>query len=490
MKLRGSDLAMAQITSRWQGALDMFEDFAEECEKVWFTFDPGLLVRTLVVFATGQSRFRTVSSISLPRMEESWDKAKDGLRFAINFLRANAGIEDESLLSSPLLVIPIAVLAVNANFAFSEDEERHLLHWLFVANATGHYSRGSSESILDADLTTILRRKGGPRELLDLVEQQMGRIRFSAADLAGRGERNPLFRTAYLAVRHAGAKDWRSGLALSLTHSGKSHSIETHHIFPKAIAKDYDRSEVNEIANLAFVSGSQNRAISAKAPSVYLPEVVKSRGEEALIAQGIPLDASLWELDNFRSFLEYRRAELARIVNEFLDGVATHGSTTITDVASLVASGEGPSLEFKETARFNTRTSTADKAMEGAIVKTVAGFLNAHGGTLVVGVNDAGVPIGLDRDIATLSKPNLDWYQLFFRSLLNAAVGADLCAQIGIEFPAIDGVEVCALRIPAGPRPVWINNGNQKAFYVRSGNSTQPLDGEQAHRYISDHWPN
>ena len=137
MKLRGSDLAMAQITARWPGALDKFEEFAEECEKVWFTFDPGLLVRTLVVFATGQSRFRTVASISVPTMENSWEKAKDGLRFAVNFLRANAGIEDESLLSSPLLVIPIALLAVNNNFQFSENEERQLLHWLFVANATG-----------------------------------------------------------------------------------------------------------------------------------------------------------------------------------------------------------------------------------------------------------------------------------------------------------------------------------------------------------------
>ena len=31
MKLRGSDLAMAQITARWQGALDKFEEFADEC---------------------------------------------------------------------------------------------------------------------------------------------------------------------------------------------------------------------------------------------------------------------------------------------------------------------------------------------------------------------------------------------------------------------------------------------------------------------------
>src|SRR5258708_19673512 len=65
MKLRGSDLAMAQVTARWRGSLDLFESFAEECEKVWFTFDTGLLVRTLVVFATKQCRFRSVSSINL-----------------------------------------------------------------------------------------------------------------------------------------------------------------------------------------------------------------------------------------------------------------------------------------------------------------------------------------------------------------------------------------------------------------------------------------
>jgi hypothetical protein len=63
----------------------------------------------------------------------------------------------------PLLVIPIAVLAVNSRFRFNDDDERELLHWLFVANATGHYSRGSSETILDIDLATILRRGGRRR---------------------------------------------------------------------------------------------------------------------------------------------------------------------------------------------------------------------------------------------------------------------------------------------------------------------------------------
>jgi len=122
------------------------------------------------------------------------------------------------------------------------------------------------------------------------------------------------------------------------------------------------------------------------------------------------------------------------------------------------------------------------------VVNTVAGFLNATGGTLVIGVADSGLPVGLDRDLSTLSKANLDGYQLFLRNLLNSAIGADLAIRVGIEFPRVDGVEVCALRVPAAPLPVWISNGNAKVFFVRSGNMTQPLDGEQAHRYIAQHW--
>ncbi len=49
MKLRGSDLALAQITSRWRDSLRLLEEFQEECEESWFTLDIGLLVRAMVL---------------------------------------------------------------------------------------------------------------------------------------------------------------------------------------------------------------------------------------------------------------------------------------------------------------------------------------------------------------------------------------------------------------------------------------------------------
>lgn len=178
------------------------------------------------------------------------------------------------------------------------------------------------------------------------------------------------------------------------------------------------------------------------------------------------------------------------MVNEFLDAVIEHGGTGASNLGDLVAAGEGPDLEFKETARYNTRTGQADKVLEAVVVKTVAGFLNAHGGTLVIGVTDAGRSVGLEPDLSTISKGTLDGFQLFLRTLLNGAIGADLVAKVGIEFPSIDTVEVCALRVPAAPRPVWVTSGNERTFYVRSGNQTLPLAGEQEYRYIANHWGN
>ena len=321
MKLRGSDLAMAQITARWPDSLKLFEEFQAECEEGWFTFDLGLLVRAAVIFASDQCRFRTVARIPLEKLKEGWEKAKRGILFAVNFLRTNAGMEDESLLSSPLYVLTIAYLAEKHDGQLSAIERQSLLYWLLVANAKGRYSRGSSETLLDEDLTQI-RRTGSAKGLIDTLRQQFGRLDFAITDIAGKNAQSPVFSLLFLALRAAGAKDWLSGLEISLTHQGRLHYIQYHHIFPKAKLRGrYDRREINEIANLAFIGGGTNRSISAKLPKDYLPTIVQKQGEVALESQCVPSDRSLHELDRYRDFLAIRREGLTAAVNAFVSSV-------------------------------------------------------------------------------------------------------------------------------------------------------------------------
>lgn len=318
-KLRGSDLALAQITARWQNSLKLLEKFQDECEERWMTLDLGLLVRAMVVFATGQCRFGRVSVLPISKLKQGWEDAKEGMRFAINFLRTNADIEDETLLSSPMFFITVAYFSHKRKQKLSRTDEKSLLYWLYVANARGRYSRGSSETLLDEDLA-VLRKDGGPDELLATLRKQIGRLEIEPSDFAGRGAGSPLFSLVFLALKANGATDWRTGLGLSLTHQGRYHYIQYHHIFPKTILKvKYEKQEINEIANMAFVSGRMNRELGKTEPTNYFPKIIAERGEEALTMQGIPLNADLHRAENYRAFLDARRTVLTGLVTEFLE---------------------------------------------------------------------------------------------------------------------------------------------------------------------------
>ena len=318
-KLRSSDLALAQITSKWLGCLKIFEQFISEKREENFDVNMTSLVRSLVVYATGQCKFQTVGSLSLRQIKEAWEKTKDGLDYALNFLRNNTAIEDLGLLSSPFIIIPVSYFSSLKQENLNAQEEKDLVKWIYLSNAFSNYS-GSSESTLNTELN-ILKKGGNIKALINLIERKNGRIQISADDLKGKRRKSPLFAMAYMATRKNNAKDWFTGIGVSKGTKGKFHRIQSHHIFPKKVLQDaqYSQSEINEIANLSFISGRTNRKISARKPENYFRNIIDKQGKETLQHQFIPVeDENLWKVENFPKFLEKRREMLAEAVNKLL----------------------------------------------------------------------------------------------------------------------------------------------------------------------------
>src|SRR5207245_231931 len=147
-----SDLALAQITSKWPGFMKIMEDFSASIQGSGeLLLDSGLAVRLLVVCATHQSRFKTVGRLPPEALKAAWGPAKEAILVAVNFLRSHAGIEHLGLLSSPFILIPVGIYALLNNGKLSPQEEKALLRWLFIAHMRGHYG-GSAETRLDSDL--------------------------------------------------------------------------------------------------------------------------------------------------------------------------------------------------------------------------------------------------------------------------------------------------------------------------------------------------
>jgi len=163
-------------------------------------------------------------------------------------------------------------------------------------------------------------------------------------------------------------------------------------------------------------------------------------------------------------------------------------------IAVVAARGESATLEFKSSARVNLRAGKRDDVIETVAAKTVAAFLNSRGGTLLLGVDDAGRLIGLGPDYTTLRHEDADRYELFLRDLWRVRLGANAAALPRLDFaPAADGDgEVCRITVPPSPAPVYLSGPKGKGgreLWVRAGNSTQRLEVDDAIAYVTQRWP-
>jgi len=319
-KLRGSDLALAQITSKWKGFITEIDKFAKEFENNEdYLLDSGILVKTLVAFATNQSKFKTVNRVPIENFKEAWKKTQHGLRFAINLLKNNARIENLRLLGSPFLLVPISYYAIMRNEKLTKEEEKKLMFWFYVAHMKGRYGLGSSEGLLDSDISA-LHRTQNLDELLSILKLQVKDFYASVDEIKGKNRRSPYFSMLFIVSKQQGIKDWFTGMAISERLIGRAHALQFHHIFPKSLLKKEgaDRKEINEIANIAFIGGKTNRNISNKEPEKYLIDVVDKRGEDILDHHLLPSDRKLWKLNKYNEFLAYRREKLVENINTFL----------------------------------------------------------------------------------------------------------------------------------------------------------------------------
>lgn len=155
----------------------------------------------------------------------------------------------------------------------------------------------------------------------------------------------------------------------------------------------------------------------------------------------------------------------------------------------LLAADESSTLEFKSSARYNVHTKQPDKTLELGVVKTVAGFMNAHGGTLLIGVNDVREVHGLENDYATIKRKDRDGYENWLTTLLQTALGKPAAALAAISFENMESGDVCRVDVAPSKTPVFVGLGKDGAdFYVRLNNSTRLLNTSEAMEYTRAHW--
>ena len=116
--------------------------------------------------------------------------------------------------------------------------------------------------------------------------------------------------------------------------------------------------------------------------------------------------------------------------------------------------------------------------------------MNAHGGTLLIGVRDDHQPIGLQNDYKLTKKGNRDprdSFENWLTDLFDNSIGKPALAYVTVSFEDIDGHDVCRVEVKPSRQPVYVRDKLTKDFYVRLNNGTRLLTVEDAVAYISAH---
>lgn len=170
---------------------------------------------------------------------------------------------------------------------------------------------------------------------------------------------------------------------------------------------------------------------------------------------------------------------------EIIERIRTkNGIKPIPPLKSLITREEDEELEFKSTFRWDIQGQKYNRALEKAAMKTVAAFLNSQGGHLIIGVDDQGQLVGIEHDYKTLNRKDPDGFHNHFTTTFKNMIGPEFRQFVQLTHHEVEDKQLAVVTVAPSPKPVYLKDGNEEEFFIRTGNSTTSLRLSEAASYI------
>jgi hypothetical protein len=437
------------------------------------------------------------------------DEATTAVQRVVRFLHGEHVYRANDLPYATQMVPLTAIFVVLGDVADGLGVRQMLQQW-YWCGVLGEMYGGSTETRFANDLQDVvawITEDGAEPRTVREAQFQADRL------LTLRTRNSAAYKGIYALLMKRGGRDFRTGETIDV-HAYLDDAIDVRPIFPErwCAANGVQDGIAKSIVNKTAIDARTNRRIGSNAPSKYLTRIetvdrVSATDLDAIL-RSHDIDTVALRSDDLPAFFNARFERLLKQIEEAMgkpvNRTADRSESPFVDVhrdpvrirediEAVIAAGESKVVEFKSTGRKNLRTSEKDDAIEWSVVKSIAGFMNAYGGTLLVGVADNGSIVGIEEDFTVLGKKNLDGWELWFTELVGARMGKVAAAGLDLRMGRLDGRTVARIDVAPAVKPQFATQakGEKKPlFLVRINNSTHELFGDDAVNYQKSRWTN
>jgi hypothetical protein len=302
----------------WEEAVDKYDLLNEYSGGKPDDFGVYVL-RTIALMRGLDVKSKSLINLSPQDYETDWRRAVAYMEKALQRLTSigadGFGVFDPkwmpySTMTSPLAAMLYAIETAN----FGHNAYKLMRRWYWASVFRERYA-GSVESTIYRDYQDWLRAVSDPKfEPAAIADARANIIENRNYSLRDISRVNAPYRAVMCLIAIRGAKDFQADDSIEF------HTLEDHHIFPKAYLYKQKTAEgestpsdrVNSIVNRTLISAQTNRRISRSSPSNYLERLVPA-GYCAEILRSHFIDddgLAAMQADNFEAFLDARELSL------------------------------------------------------------------------------------------------------------------------------------------------------------------------------------
>jgi len=293
----GTELDVFELLAAWSWSeqfdlVEKFNDLEEEIEDHNFgdlCRERDLMLKICAGIISGNTTPKAILDLQGEEIRSRFDEVWAGVIGAIDFLRREAGVAHYKMLPFPALLVPLSAYFAVSNpegQPYTTRQKDIILLWFWRSIFGRRFSSDVNEKQSN-DIKQMIQLRSDPEAMFELPKVDV-KIDFTKSNFSS-GNVNS--RALILLLNSMTPKSLLSGARVDIDRvlkKGSKH--EYHHIYPKAFLRDagLDRKEINVIANICFLTRSDNNQIKSKSPATYVAGIPGDRKGEYLDSALIP----------------------------------------------------------------------------------------------------------------------------------------------------------------------------------------------------------